>query len=1204
MYSVEDLLISHGYKLPKNAPSPCETARYADCQREMAETGSGHGTANGYETDTGAYVCSRQAPAKGYCSDNECKDRNQRRKAGSGNQGDTQPLGDFLTRDSGFYDGARGMYSQPRGERGVSYWRRRGQDFSVLLDYADCRELRGSGFARPVEGALRVLGEERGHERQCWDETEREAGQDQWRVTGDRNCQSLGAEEWRQPVALGQQLSDGEGERWAQDQRRIGASEGGTKGKSLSLPRVLSPESLQYTSMPDQSAYGGHRLNGSLSHRLPRTHHSREWWAENGHWPSSHGALLPKPRFSRPLKPPSYEAHQQTRGSSEMLAGDQGPQPKDKGPYIPRQDYFSQEPVGPGMEPPVYIPPPSYERPLLQRGAQKNYSNVSDFRLKGMPFQQVPRSAESGRWFSRQAGSSWLEQPREQSAPCRKQSQLSSSLIDLELQTLTDYGPRGRGPKKSPPGKEAAEPQPLQPNPNNHNELLYSGSWPGDQYRDQETQTSCPAAPKGAPQGPRDQQAQDQGPSSSDTTTDSGMGTDCSTFGYPMKGQKSLNPSSNSAFSRTANFPSKLCKSPAQPPSGSQVEAGRPLARTIEDKPLPANGQEAFGQFLLKPVSRRPWDAIEELESFNNELQSQMCKRASVDQCIEDLDQAYRDILELGTTSDNHKNGKVLNHDCDPQGEEPPKKPNKTQHTFESWSNTGELEPREKRSAFSKPPAKTVSFGKLPNEPGFRDYSLLNQKIPLGDCRSLRSDIPVLRESLLRDVGLTVYTETPGEHRQPTQDASTLTSPPDYEDVCHALQLSRERAAVVDYKAGNIGAVSHSSFRSFGLSVGPVQQEPSISGVEAERTVRKENLVSRYSGENEVKGQGDSFHYRGRQFSVAESAADRGTYREVSPVFDEEDSDRFDWQKQLLLAEKHLEELLINEKANSLPKEDLSNLYEVQCAEGIPEKETIEERAARILGIEVPAESLAVRDQKADTEAAELIGATESDPVMTLETWESSANGKLWQVQSWYEEVSEEPVDPTGPRQKAEVVMEPGEGDHLSRTLEKHVGLDCGLPEFPPGELLGAISSSDDELPLSISGDMEGPGASPMAEHPQDGTAHSSPLEETENLVLQAKEEDFVPCMDNLDIRSLDSGEESEDEDEGDRVDNGTPTSEPDPNDTLLSTPHPQPRNATVAKREITLPLELSDSSHEAEQSDEEVLPLSEPYDPSRVERV
>ncbi|XP_064188465.1 uncharacterized protein jcada [Anguilla rostrata] len=1580
MYSVEDLLISHGYKPPKNAPPPCETARHADCQRKMAETGSGGGTANGCEADAGAYVCGRQPPARGYSDDNEHKDRNQRRKAGSGNQGDTQPPGDFLTRDSGLYDRTRGMQSQPRGERDVSYWRRRGQDFSVLLDYADCRELRGSGFTRPTEGAWISLGEERGRERQCWDEVEWEAGRDQWRATGDRKCQSLGMEEWRPAVALGRQLSDNESVRRTQGQSRITAPDGGvdprTKGKSLSLPRVLLPESLQYVdvSTHSQCAYGAQRLNGSLSHRPPHKHHSRDWWAENGHWPGGHGALLPKPKFSRPLKPPSYEAHQQTRGSSEMLAGDQGPHPKDKGSCVPRQDSFAPESVGSGMEPPGYIPPPSYERPLLHRGAQQNYSDISDFRLKGAPFQQVPRGMESGRWVSRPTGGSWLEQPRDRSAPCRKQvhpglspnnvgwvqylpfddprvrhisggpcgsaltdadkirhinkelpsakvleqsthdsafpptqgqyvstetdkrsldehnngnrwysgvhkesgnslasnqscneyqrdlsptvqtrlsgqstnldkvlpetitqvkkiepgmegerkqsskrrvnetifclvsvpihlqpnrescdqnnnqkpdqsnpdqgsstqsredthsqSQLSTSLTDLELQTLTVNRMKDTGPKRPPPGKES---QPL--HPNNHKELLYSGSWPGDQYRDQETQTSCPAATKG-PQGLQHQQAHVQGPSATDIIADNGVRGDCSAFGYPMKGQKSLNPSSNSAFSRTANFPSKLSKPKEEPPAPS----GSPLAQRSAGKPSPGNGQEAFGQFLLKPVSRRPWDAIEELESFNNELQLQISKRPSVDQCIEDLDQAYRDILELSTTSDNHENGKAENLDCNPV-KVPPRKPNKIQHDFENWNS--EPEYGKVRSAFSRPPAKTVSFQKLPNEPGFRDCGLLSQISPnvVDDCVVPSSDIPVLKESLLRDVGLTVYTEVPEGPRLPTLDVSTLTSPPDYEDVYQTLLLSHERAEAAEYKARNMDVTPHSSFRTFGLGVDPVQQDPSLSRAETERKVKKKNLAFGYSGENiiEVKGQGDKIYFQREQadFVKSKPSADGRINEEVASVSDEEASDHFDWQKQLSLAEKHLEELLINEKANSLPKEDLSNLYEVQCAEGIPEKESIEERAARILGIEVPAESLAVGDQKPGTDTAEPVVAIEPEPVMTQAPWESKASRKSLQVQSQYEEVSEEPVDPNGSRQEEEELAEPGDDARLSGTLERLL-------------LSVAVSSSDDKVSRNVSGDMQRCGASPdpvaleaevldavtlenealeaiameaealeavtleaealevetlevaalepvdldaealeavaldaealeavaleaetleavtleaealeaetlevsalepvtlevealeaealndvslesealatevmeaaaleavalelkaleaetlegMAlepevpekedleaevpeaealelqtlevEAPPVGMANLYCQEAMENLVLQPKERGSVSHMEDLIIRSLDSGEESKDEEEWNMQGNGNSIPQFGPSDTLHSTLPTQPRNATVAKREITLPLDLSEYSHEAEYLDEEeeVLPFSDSYDPSRVERV
>ncbi|XP_061093209.1 junctional cadherin 5-associated protein [Conger conger] len=1480
MYSVEDLLISHGYKPPKNALSPCEAARYGDCRRESAEKGSGHGTANGHETDAGAYVCSRQPAVKGYSDENERKDRNQRRKAGNGNQGDTQPPGDFLTRDSGLYDRTRGIQPQPRGDRDVSYWRRRGQDFSVLLDYADYRELRGSGFTRPTEGAWISLGDERGHERQRWEEVEREAGRDQWRATGDRKCQSLGMEDWR--PAAGRQLS--QGEQWTQGQLRIATSDVGvdarTKGKSLSLPRVLFPESLQYVDMSaySQSTYGPQRLNGSLSHRPPHNHHGRDWFAENGHWPGSHGAALPKPRFSRPLRPPSYEAHQQTRGSSEMLAGDQGPHPK--GSFVPRQDSFASEPVGPGMEPPVYIPPPSYERPLLHRGTQQNYSDMSDFRLKGAPFQQAPHSMESGRWVSRPAGGSWLEQPRERSAPCRKQvhpglspnnvgwvqylpfddprvrhisggpcesaladadkvrhskkdlpsakvleqsthhsafpatqgqyvstetdekslnehnnghrlysglhkesgnsiasnqscneyqkdqavltrssgqcanldkalletvtqvkkiepgmegekkqnskrrlnetifclvsvplhlqpnrescdqnnnqkpdqlnpdhgsstqsrdelhsqSQLSTSLAELELQTLTENRMRDQDPKRPPSGKD---PQPLYSN--NHKEL-YSGSWPGDQYRDQETQTSCPAAPKGDPQALLHKQGQVQGPSATDPIADNGVGGDCSAFGYPIKGQKSLNPSSNSAFSRTANFPSKLCKPKEQPPA-----PGSPLAQRIVEKSLSGNGQEAFGQFLLKPVSRRPWDAIEELESFNKELELQMCKRPSMDQCIDDLDQAYRDILELSTTSDNYENGKAQNSDCNPMKEEPQRQPNKIQHGFENRGTTGDPKHGKVRSAFSRPPAKTVSFQKLPKESSFGDCGLLSH-IPLNvadDCRVPRSDIPVLKDSLLRDVGLTVYTEVPEGPRELTQDVSILTSPPDYEDVYQTLLLSRESAAATECNARNMDVTPQSSFRTFGLGMESVQQEVSVSRAETERKVKKKNLVSGFSGEKipEDKGQADKIYCQWEQpdFARSKPAAHRRTNEEVASVSDEEASDNFDWPKELSLAEKHLEELLINEKANSLPKEDLSNLYEVQCAEGIPEKESIEERAARILGIKVPAESLAVGDHKPGTGTTEPVVTIEPEPVMTQEPWESNANGKLLQVQSQYEEVSEEPMDPNGLGQEEEEVAGPGEGAHLSGILESLL-----MPV--------AISSSDGRLSLSVSGDLQGCGGSPEPEAPEavtldaevmeaaaleaiaveikeleaevlelealepeipdeesleavalelealepevpegetleievlepeawelgalqagvrrDGMANLLCQEAMENLIVQPKEWSSLSHMEDLTTRSLESGE-SNDEEEWNMQSKGNSTPQFGPNDSLHSTVPTQPRNATVAKREITLPLDLSEYSHDVEYLDEEVeeemLHFSDSYDPSRVERV
>lgn len=109
MYSVEDLLISHGYKLPRSGPPSAAPydKRPADCQRDLVDNRAGRGTLNGYEADRGASITglygSRQALVKGYpAADIEGGERILRRKElGIGILGDAQPLGDSLATDSG-----------------------------------------------------------------------------------------------------------------------------------------------------------------------------------------------------------------------------------------------------------------------------------------------------------------------------------------------------------------------------------------------------------------------------------------------------------------------------------------------------------------------------------------------------------------------------------------------------------------------------------------------------------------------------------------------------------------------------------------------------------------------------------------------------------------------------------------------------------------------------------------------------------------------------------------------------------------------------------------------------------------------------------------------------------------------------------------------------------------------------------------------
>lgn len=110
MYSVEDLLISHGYKLPRSGP-PSATPydrRPADCQRELVDNrAAGRGALNGYEVERGASLTgiygSRPALLKAHPPpEAEGGERNPRRKEAAGAiLGEAPPLGDSLATDSG-----------------------------------------------------------------------------------------------------------------------------------------------------------------------------------------------------------------------------------------------------------------------------------------------------------------------------------------------------------------------------------------------------------------------------------------------------------------------------------------------------------------------------------------------------------------------------------------------------------------------------------------------------------------------------------------------------------------------------------------------------------------------------------------------------------------------------------------------------------------------------------------------------------------------------------------------------------------------------------------------------------------------------------------------------------------------------------------------------------------------------------------------
>lgn len=279
----------------------------------------------------------------------------------------------------------------------------------MLLDYTDFREFhwgRQGDYCRP-DGSQQARGQEmseiehqRGaHERRHWTaqiqgqapskkerhSREREAALHQWRMVTERKCESLGNDNWRPAVNFGRQLSQSEGERWTQEKQRlhIRTPEGviihpRTKAKSQSLPRMLQPESLHYVDIASSGQDLYRRINGH-----PLTHHDfyrAPRWPENGR-PASATQLsvTPKPRFTRPPRPPSYEMHQQIRGSCEVLSGRDSviPQARER-TQIPisrtgeaQLDYFAED-----SGPPGYIPPPSYKRAPVMGGGHRGFGEI------------------------------------------------------------------------------------------------------------------------------------------------------------------------------------------------------------------------------------------------------------------------------------------------------------------------------------------------------------------------------------------------------------------------------------------------------------------------------------------------------------------------------------------------------------------------------------------------------------------------------------------------------------------------------------------------------------------------------------------------------------------------------------------------------------------------------------------------------------
>lgn len=1280
-------------------------------------------------------------------------------------------------------------YSEPLSheERDVSYWRRRGQDFSILLDYADGRELRASAGAwRPQ--AL-IAAEEHRAERQAqqlWEDIswlrDLDAAPGQLRVTGERKCQSLGTEEWRPAVGLGRQLSDGDGERWAQDQYRLRTPEGffhpRTKAKSQSLPRVLSPDAMvgrelipSRPSLPDRQRISSTVFSGPYSRYIYSGAVVRDRWGRNA-GPSSHVALLPKPRFSRPLKPPSYEIHQQTRGSAEMLAIEQGAKQKERPIYYPRggelrQDYFAQHSTISGMEPPGYIPPPSYRRGPPPRSVSINRNEMANLRWRAEAL-QMP-SSDPGRWFYRQAGS-WLEHYGDRIASYRKQvysgheeqqqpgparqlptedprvKQISggpsgSSLTDSDkIRNINKEIPPAkilgqsthdsalppqqgsalntdsrktapndnessnrwcnRGLKKSdsvgpeqsrsqffpssilgkpppPPCKPADQgvsetvtevkkvepPEPLEkdktknlkkrlsetifclvsvpvtpqltgtirdqnnnneksPDPadspsdnktghltnqslqstssaeaelqaltgsiassktssrasskmfkrvpcrppkiNHYKEMKLSGTWPANQYRDQETQTS-PEAQKPAPENKEAQQ--DPVPPGTEDPPDS-SGVVGTAFSFPIKGVKSLKLSSNSAFSLTATFSNQLNKSTAQQP------AVPPSGNVEETKPAANSGQEAFEQYLLKPVSQRPWDAVKELETIKKEVQEQQqqqsSKQPSVDKCIEDLNEAYKDILELGTASNKVPNGSVQI----PERikirltSEPLNKPSSLRRSAVSWSVDPEY--REVKSAFSRPATKSVTFSKQlreelpvpPRETGFREYRVVAHlsRRRSNDGRTVKLDLPDEPiETPLCDFSPTTNTaaaEVPWADRQPMQDASTLTSPPDYEDICQTLRHSRDPADVNKASTGNFKPNDAETLQDLSAES---EEECPICKRELENQMRQGPLPPLHE-ENSSDSSTNQNGSPPQRAALESPAEDIKTEEPNDSSLNQSGSD--------LCAETRDQHSMTQgvgggEKTDNAQAENLDNLCAVNPAESKLAHGASEDSASTILATDAPADPQVTEEQSASETVTKEVELGEKE-ASAGETPEGSADKQTAEVKSECQG-----QDSTTPDDKQEQEKKPFAVPEHRLGLRTHLGRDHpGLPEFPPDRLpLSVPPNLDRRLSLSLEGERRSKGPAHRMEALQTKLAVSPGRVAVERLA-RMRDVDVMYRMRRLSIRSTDSGEgETEAEGEG--------------KDEQAEEPHPAPQRDKVKDQDQ----EVTHSQQDSEES-------------------
>ncbi|MEE6467057.1 hypothetical protein FKM82_007133 [Ascaphus truei] len=841
MFSVEDLLVSHGYTVSKTSVSSCEH-RSEENQHETTVR-TGNGTLNGYQTDLEIFGPDPNPLAKSFFSDNEKSYVNKRRQIHSAGYPRNQQCVDAChTSEAGLSDRPPIERSQrTKTDKDIAYWRRRGQDFTVLLGHGDNGAAGDKGiFSTDIEAKKKYnvidknAEEGQREEVESMENVRSNAVYENWRPSLEKQWENVDRNVMKNPNTFERKVSPGSGENVPQDliSFPLGdhAVECPNKRKPQSLPKVISPESTRHGNIPTiRGENDFQKENTTLS--------SHNMYVVNV---DCNRNSFSKPKYIRPSKPPSYELHQQTWGATEVNDSQDNQQQDEQLSVLrvqdPTQECCIQDS---GLEPPIYIPPPSYKSPPLQHATNQSFNKVpsnndyncqneqvektstSDkrpptiFQRNNFPYikpanqrhtdncthsvQYIPfddprirhitiahnsdkhdhntklnnmddtcrvgytsqecnlqplkidsafsdlksvgrkrDNIKSKRWLNisipdriccalpdQRGGSTASSLPdnnenthrlslkktqsdgacetvtkvkkfepescvlskksskrklnetifclvsipvksdsapsnmhqnnndftermdrinklRHSSGVLHEQRLLHASSSDLELQTLTgNMNNKAELAKqeqsKTEENKQANDLRCFEPR--KYGELTYSGSWPGDQYKDQQTQTIYTDTHK-LPfyNGTKTSQLHNkltifQCVSASEPAESRLPSKNVRQNMYSIKGQMNLSPSSNSAFSRTSLLLTHISKTEPSQRQCNEIsnenaeDRGKSTVSNCERNEIeaenPCNKKEVFGQFLLKPVNRRPWDAISELESLNKEFQEQ-----------------------------------------------------------------------------------------------------------------------------------------------------------------------------------------------------------------------------------------------------------------------------------------------------------------------------------------------------------------------------------------------------------------------------------------------------------------------------------------------------------------------------------------------------------------------------------------------------